>query len=211
MAKYPKDTLSPLKPPKPNFHSYPPGIIPKDLWPHSTSNNQKCHKWCYTPLCTFLPALQWCRNQMVIPTFYSGHQGIKSSRGFIKAQGPVSITKTNAFIKKSLAILIHSIPPREYWQYILKVYSRGSSKTSCQVSMLHQSNLVTTFISIQSGFIKTCISIIHHGKIIQHSSFPNMARYTLHQAANTASRIQYRPAVRLKDSSSQLFTYTSVL
>ncbi|MBW0592637.1 hypothetical protein O181_132352, partial [Austropuccinia psidii MF-1] len=43
-----------MKPPKPKSHSYPLGIIPKDLCPHSTSNNQKFHKWCYTPLCTFL-------------------------------------------------------------------------------------------------------------------------------------------------------------
>ncbi|MBW0588292.1 hypothetical protein O181_128007 [Austropuccinia psidii MF-1] len=33
-------------------------------------------------------------------------------------------------------------------------------------------------------------SFINHGKIIQPSSFPNLARYTLHQSVNTASRIQ---------------------
>ncbi|MBW0505778.1 hypothetical protein O181_045493 [Austropuccinia psidii MF-1] len=48
-------------------------------------------------------------------------------------------------------------------------------------------------------------------KIIQHSSFPNLDRYTLHQAVNAASRIQYRVAVSLKESSSQPFTYTSLL
>ncbi|MBW0507087.1 hypothetical protein O181_046802 [Austropuccinia psidii MF-1] len=154
----------------------------------------------------FPPAIQWCTNQMVIPTFSSGHQGSMSSRGFIKAQGPVSVSNTNDVIKQSLAILIHSISPREYWQYILKGYSRGSSKTMCQVSMLHQSSLETILISIQSEFIKTCISIIHNRKIIKDSSFPNLARYTLHKAVNTASRIQYRPAVSLKDSSSQCFT-----
>ncbi|MBW0542192.1 hypothetical protein O181_081907 [Austropuccinia psidii MF-1] len=107
-----------------------------------------------------------------------------SSRGFIKAQGLVSISNTNDIIKQSLAILINSLPPREYWRHTLKGYLRGSSKTSCQVSMLHQSYLTTTLVSIQSGLIKTCISIIHHGKIIQHSSFPNLARYTLHQTIN---------------------------
>ncbi|MBW0465038.1 hypothetical protein O181_004753 [Austropuccinia psidii MF-1] len=35
-----KDTLTPLKPSKTNFHQYPPGVISKDLWPFSTSNNQ---------------------------------------------------------------------------------------------------------------------------------------------------------------------------
>ncbi|MBW0541838.1 hypothetical protein O181_081553 [Austropuccinia psidii MF-1] len=134
-----------------------------------------------------------------------------SSRGFIKAQGPVSISNTNDIIKQSLAILTNSIPPREYWQNTLKGYSRGSSKTSFQVSMLHQSYLATTFISLQSGFIKTCISIIHHGKIIQHSSSPNLESYTLHQTINTASSIQYRTTASLKESSPQLFTYTSLL
>ncbi|MBW0555754.1 hypothetical protein O181_095469 [Austropuccinia psidii MF-1] len=159
----------------------------------------------------FSPAIQGHTNQMVISSFYSGHQGSTSSRGFIKAQGPVSISNTNDVIKQSLAILIHKIPPREYWQHTLKECSRGSSKTNCQVSMVHQSYLATTFISIQSVFIKTCISIIHHGKVIQHSSFPNLARYTLCQTINTASSIQYRPAASLKESSSQLFTYTSLL
>ncbi|MBW0470984.1 hypothetical protein O181_010699 [Austropuccinia psidii MF-1] len=125
-----------------------------------------------------------------------------SSIGFINAQGPVSISNTNDVIKQSLAILIHSIPTREYCQHTLNRYSRGSSKTSCQVSMLHQSYLATTFISIQSVFIKTCISIINHGKIIQHSSFPNLERYTLHQTINTASIIQYRTTASLKESSS---------
>ncbi|MBW0500107.1 hypothetical protein O181_039822 [Austropuccinia psidii MF-1] len=148
---------------------------------------------------------------MVISTFYSGHQGSTSCRGFIKAQGPVSISNTNDVIKQSLDIPIHNIPPKKYWKHTLKGYSRGSSKTSWQVSMLYQSYLETTFISIKSGFIKTCISIIHHGKIIQHSLFPNLARYTLYQTINTASSIQYRPAASLKESSSQRFTYTSVL
>ncbi|MBW0467137.1 hypothetical protein O181_006852 [Austropuccinia psidii MF-1] len=52
---------------------------------------------------------------------------------------------------------------------------------------------------------------IHLGKIIQPSSFPNLARYTLHQAVSTVSRIQYRTAASLKESSSQRFTYTSLL
>ncbi|MBW0506804.1 hypothetical protein O181_046519 [Austropuccinia psidii MF-1] len=132
----------------------------------------------------------------------TGHQGSRAG---------VIISNTDDAIKQSMVILTHSFPPREYWLFILKGYSRGSSKTSCQVSMLHQPNLATTFISIQSGFIKTCISIIHHGKIIQQTSFPNLARYTLHQTVNTASSIQYRPAASLKDSSSQPFTYTSLL
>ncbi|MBW0562340.1 hypothetical protein O181_102055 [Austropuccinia psidii MF-1] len=60
--------------------------------------------------------------------FSSGHQGITSSRGFIKGQGKVSISKTNDVNKQLLVILIHSIPPRAYWKFTLKGYSRGSSK-----------------------------------------------------------------------------------
>ncbi|MBW0546492.1 hypothetical protein O181_086207 [Austropuccinia psidii MF-1] len=103
-----------------------------------------------------------------------------------------------------------SITPREYEKSILKGYSRVNFKTDCQVSMLHQSTLETTLSSIQSCFIKTCISTIHPEKIIQLSYFPNLARYTLHQASNTASRIQYRPAFSLKESRSQPSIYTSL-
>ncbi|MBW0558683.1 hypothetical protein O181_098398 [Austropuccinia psidii MF-1] len=130
------------------------------------------------------------------------HQGSRAS---------VIISNTNDAIEQSMVILTNSIHPREYWLFILKGYSRGTSKTMCQGSMLHQSTLETQFISIPSGFINTCISIIHHGKIIQHSSFPNLARYKLHQTINTASTIQYRTTASLKESSSQRFTYTTLL
>ncbi|MBW0474217.1 hypothetical protein O181_013932 [Austropuccinia psidii MF-1] len=142
--------------------------------------------------------------------FSSVHQGT-SSRGFIKAQKKVSISNTNDAIKQSLVILIHSIPSSEYWQFIFKGYSRGSSKTTFQGSVLHQSNLATTFIQYSLDSSRPVFSIIHHGNFIQTSSFPNLERYTLHQEVNTASRIQYRPAVSLKKSRSQPFTYTSLL
>ncbi|MBW0513466.1 hypothetical protein O181_053181 [Austropuccinia psidii MF-1] len=141
----------------------------------------------------------------------SVHQGIRSSRGFIKAQGQVSISNTNDAIKQSLVILIHSIPPREYWQFILKGYSRGSSKTICQGSALHQYTLATRFIQYSMNSSRPVFSIIHHKDFIQPTSFPNLARYTFHQAVNAASRIPYRPAVSLKESSSQPFTYTSLI
>ncbi|MBW0471236.1 hypothetical protein O181_010951 [Austropuccinia psidii MF-1] len=174
-------------------------MIPKDLWQHSTFSNQKCHIWCYTPLCIFFQqqsnggnfkCLFQLFNRSSRHTFQRSHQGPRES---------VTISNTNDAIKKSMVILTHSIPLREYWLFILKGYSRGRSKKMCQGSMLHQSSLATTVILIQYGFIKTHISIIHHGKIIQHSSFPNMTRYTLHQTINTASSIQYRPAASLKE------------
>ncbi|MBW0493077.1 hypothetical protein O181_032792 [Austropuccinia psidii MF-1] len=183
----------------------------EDLWPLSTYNNQKCHKWFYTQLCIFFdsnPMAPTSNGYFNIP---QGHQGITSSRVFIKAKGQVSIPNTNESIKQSLVILMHIIPPREYWQFILKGDSRGSSKTIFQVSVLHQSTLATTFIQYSLDASRPVFSFIHHGKFIQPSSFPNFARYTLHEAVNKASRIKYRPAVSLKESSSQPFAYTSLL
>ncbi|MBW0567964.1 hypothetical protein O181_107679 [Austropuccinia psidii MF-1] len=96
---------------------------------------------------------------------------------------------------------------------ILAVHSQGIFKRQfpnnfprVSAPSIHLGNHIH---SIQSGFIKTCISLIHHGNFTQPSSFPNWARYKIHQAVNTASRIQSRPSVSLKESSSQLFTYTS--
>ncbi|MBW0524479.1 hypothetical protein O181_064194 [Austropuccinia psidii MF-1] len=122
-----------------------------------------------------------------------------SFQGFIKAQGQVLLSNINDAITPSLYILTHSIPPREYCQLILKGYLRGSFKTACQVSLLHQSTLATTFIQYSLDLSRPVFSIINPGKSNQLSSFLNVARYTLHQAVNTDSRIQYRPAFILKD------------
>ncbi|MBW0533309.1 hypothetical protein O181_073024 [Austropuccinia psidii MF-1] len=146
-------------------------------------------------------------NPMVeIPNVYfnfsTGHQGSRAS---------VIISNTNDAIKQSMVTLTHSIPPREKWLFILKGYSRGSSKTMLQGSMLHQSNLETQFIQFSLNSSRPVFSI--HTPWEDHSPqfISQSARYTLHQAVNTASRIQYRPAVSLKESGSQPFTYTSLL
>ncbi|MBW0559317.1 hypothetical protein O181_099032 [Austropuccinia psidii MF-1] len=158
----------------------------------------------------FSPEIQWCQNQIVIQTF---HQFIKASHteDSSRLKRKVSVSNTNDAIKQSLVILTHKIPPREYWQFFLKGYSRSSYKRICQVSVLHQSTLATTFIQYSLDSSRPVFPFIHHGKSIQPSSFPNLARYTLHQAANKASGIQYRPAVSLEESSSQFFPYTSLL
>ncbi|MBW0551765.1 hypothetical protein O181_091480 [Austropuccinia psidii MF-1] len=110
-----------------------------------------------------------------------------------------------------MVILTHSIPPREYWLFILKDIKEAVPKEfvkgQCSTNPPWQPNSFSTVLIHQDLYF----SIIHHGKIIQPGSFPNLARYTLHQAVNTASRIQYRPAVSLKESSSQPFPYTSLL
>ncbi|MBW0501528.1 hypothetical protein O181_041243 [Austropuccinia psidii MF-1] len=158
----------------------------------------------------FQSEIQWHQYQM----FISGVQQ------FIKAchledssrfKRKVSISSNNDAIKPSL-VNSHS-------QYsskgILEVHSKAIFKrkfqnnfSSVSAPSIHLGNHIH---SIQSGFIKICISFLHHGNFTQPSSFPDLARCTLPQYVNTASRIQYRPAVSLKDSSSQLFTYTSLL
>ncbi|MBW0527224.1 hypothetical protein O181_066939 [Austropuccinia psidii MF-1] len=99
----------------------------------------------------FSTEIQWPQYQRVIATF---HKVIKESHhpeDFIKAQGQVSLSNINDAIKQPLPILIHSTPPMEYWQFILKGYSRGSSKTICHVSRLHKSTLATIFIQYSLG------------------------------------------------------------
>ncbi|MBW0495034.1 hypothetical protein O181_034749 [Austropuccinia psidii MF-1] len=116
------------------------------------------------------------------------------------------------------------MPSRNQWLFSLTVFlqrNNGCSfsrdiqeaapkqyvKGKCSANPSWQRNSFSTVLIHQDLYF----SFIHNGKIIQCSSFPNLARYTLHQAVNTASRIQYRPAVSLKDSSSQIFTSTSLL
>ncbi|MBW0562991.1 hypothetical protein O181_102706, partial [Austropuccinia psidii MF-1] len=115
-------------------------------------------------------------------------------------------------------------PSSNQWLFSLTVFLQGNTgcsfsrdiqeavpkqcvKGQCSTNPPWQPNSFSTVLIHQDLYF----SFIHHGKIIQPSSFPNLARYTLHQAVNTASRIQYRPAVSLKESSSQPFTYTSLL
>ncbi|MBW0524271.1 hypothetical protein O181_063986 [Austropuccinia psidii MF-1] len=134
-----------------------------------------------------------------------------SSRGFIKAQGQVSISNTNDAIKQSLVILIHIIHPREYWKYILKGYSRGSSKTIYQVSVLHQSTLATRFIQYSLASSRPVFHSYTMGISFNPVHFSIWKGIHFIKQPNTASRIQYRPAVSLKESRSQIFTYTSLL
>ncbi|MBW0566224.1 hypothetical protein O181_105939 [Austropuccinia psidii MF-1] len=136
--------------------------------------------------------------------FSSGHQGT-SSRGFIKAQ------KKSVNLKYQL--LHQEIIGYSHSQYsskgILAFNSQGIFKRNLQNNFPRVSapsiHLGNHIHSIDSGFIKNCI--------FKHTpwEFPNLERYILHQAVNTAPRIQYRPAVSLKESSSQLFTYTTLL
>ncbi|MBW0484149.1 hypothetical protein O181_023864 [Austropuccinia psidii MF-1] len=143
--------------------------------------------------------------------FSTGHQGTPSRR-FIKAQGQVSQSQ------------MPMKPSSNQWLFSLRVFLQGNTgcsfsrdiqelgpkqvvKCQCSINPSWQPNSFSTVLIHQDLYFP----FIHHGKIIQPSSFPNLARYTLNQAVNTAPRIQYRPAVSPKESSSQLFTYTSLL
>ncbi|MBW0565889.1 hypothetical protein O181_105604 [Austropuccinia psidii MF-1] len=183
----------------------------KTFGPFQPSITQKYHIWCYTPLCIFFQQqsnggnFKWLFqlfNRSSRHTFRRIHQGSRAR---------VIISNTNDAIKQSMVILTHSIPPREYCLFILKGDSKGSSKTMCQGSMLHQSTLATQFIQYSLNSSRTVFSIHTSWEIIQQSSFPNLASYTLHQTINTALSIQYRTTAILKGSSSQLFTNTSLL
>ncbi|MBW0466270.1 hypothetical protein O181_005985 [Austropuccinia psidii MF-1] len=138
--------------------------------------------------------------------FIKAHHPEDSSSLKKKCQSPIPMTPSS----HHWLLLTHSIPPREYWKITLKGYSRGSSKTIFRVSVLHQSTLATRLIQYSLHSSRPVLSFIHHGKFIQPSLFPNLTRYKLHQEVNKGSRIQYRPAVSLKKSRSQVFTYTSL-
>ncbi|MBW0513762.1 hypothetical protein O181_053477 [Austropuccinia psidii MF-1] len=87
-----------------------------------------------------------------------------SARGFNTAQGQVLLLNSNDAIKQSLDINIHSIAPGQYGQLILRGYSRSSSKTIVQFSMLHQSTLATKFIQYGLYSSRPVFPIIHHGR-----------------------------------------------
>ncbi|MBW0563963.1 hypothetical protein O181_103678 [Austropuccinia psidii MF-1] len=145
----------------------------------------------------FSAAIQWHQYQMVILL------SIRSSRHIIQ-----SINKGS---RASVKALIPMMPSSNHWLFsftvfpkgILELHSQGIFKRQFQNNLsrvnapsIHLGNHIH---SIHSGFTKTCISFIQHGKIIQPSSFLNLARYTFHQTINTASSTQYRSAASLKE------------
>ncbi|MBW0516695.1 hypothetical protein O181_056410 [Austropuccinia psidii MF-1] len=79
---------------------------------------------------------------------------------------------------------------RDIQEEVPKQFAKGQ----CSINPPWQTHSLNT-VRIQK---RPFFSIIHLGNGIQPSSFPNLARYTINQAVNTASRIQYRQAVSLK-------------
>ncbi|MBW0465732.1 hypothetical protein O181_005447 [Austropuccinia psidii MF-1] len=147
---------------------------------------------------------------MFISTFYQvikeSHHPEDSSRLKDKCQTQVPMIPSSNHWLFSFTVFLQGNTVSSFSKDIQEAVPKQFSKGQCSIN-----SLGNHIHSIQSGFIKTCISTIHHGNFIPPSSFPNLARYKLHQGFHKASRIQYRPAVSLKESISQLLTFTNLL
>ncbi|MBW0475977.1 hypothetical protein O181_015692 [Austropuccinia psidii MF-1] len=125
--------------------------------------------------------------------------------------------------KRKVSISLPMRPSSNHWLFSFTVFLQGNTDISFSRDI--QEAFPKQFTKVQCSInpawkphsfqyslnpSRPVFSLIHHGNSIQPSSFPNLQRYTLHQAANTATRAEYRPAVSLKESSSQHFTYTSL-
>ncbi|MBW0506579.1 hypothetical protein O181_046294 [Austropuccinia psidii MF-1] len=101
--------------------------------------------------------------------FSTGHQGTPF-RGFIKAQGET----------------VHGNTCCSFSRDIQETVPKQCVKGQFCTNPPWQPNSFSKVLIHQDLYFP----FIHHGNIIQPSSFLNPARYTLHQAVNTALRIQ---------------------
>ncbi|MBW0551436.1 hypothetical protein O181_091151 [Austropuccinia psidii MF-1] len=148
-------------------------------------------------------------NPIVILTSYQiikAHHSEDSSRLKEKCQSQIPMKPSSNHCLFSFTVFFQGNTGSSFSRDVQEAVTNNLPRVSAA-----SINLGSHIHSRSSGFIKTCISITNHGNFIQPSSFTNLARYTLHQAVNTASRIQYRPAVSLQESISQALTYTSPL
>ncbi|MBW0550229.1 hypothetical protein O181_089944 [Austropuccinia psidii MF-1] len=109
-----------------------------------------------------------------------------------------------------MVICTHSIPSREYWQFILKGHARGSLKHfvkgQCSINPPWQPQLFK-------------YSPDSPRPVFNHTSWENHSTQFISQSGKVytpldnhkASSIQHRTTVSLKESSSQRFTFTSLL
>ncbi|MBW0520130.1 hypothetical protein O181_059845 [Austropuccinia psidii MF-1] len=144
--------------------------------------------------------LVFTRNPMVpisnvFFSFSSGHQ-VKSSRLKDNFQSQISMTPSSNHWILSFTVFLQGDTSNSFSRDIHEAVPKQFVNIVNSPS-IHLGNQIH---SIQSGFVKTFISIINHGNIIQPSSLLNLARYTFHQTVNTASSIQYRPAASMKES-----------
>ncbi|MBW0572455.1 hypothetical protein O181_112170 [Austropuccinia psidii MF-1] len=144
-------------------------------------------------------------------SFSTGYQGTPS-RELIKAEGQASqfqipMTPSGNQWLFSLTVSVQGNTGCSISRDIQEAVSKQCVKGQCSTNPPWQPNPFSTVLIHQDLYF----SFIHHGKIIQPSLFPNLARYTLHQTINTPSSIKYRTTASLKESSCQRFTYTSLL
>ncbi|MBW0517226.1 hypothetical protein O181_056941 [Austropuccinia psidii MF-1] len=132
----------------------------------------------YTILHPFSPVIQWCQHQKDHSTFHKSpkchviqrtHQG--SSSGVIP-QRPMTPSEIHWIFS------LQVFPPREYHQFI--------PKFQFSINPAWQSHSFQYSLDSSRRVFQSYIM----GKIIQCTSFPNLARYTLYQSVNTASTIQ---------------------
>ncbi|MBW0513566.1 hypothetical protein O181_053281 [Austropuccinia psidii MF-1] len=158
-------------------------------------------------------------------SFFNRNPIVPISDGYLSIQQVIKASchpENSSRLKDKCYSQIPMTPSSSHWVFSLTVFLKGNTDSHSQGIFRRQfqnnySSVSATSISlgnhmlsIQSGFIKTCIFNHTPWEVHPTQFFPNLARYTFHQTINTSSRIQYISAVSLKESSSQFFTYTSL-
>ena len=101
--------------------------------------------------------------------------------------------------------------PKEYCQFIRKYIQEAIHSVhsfSCQVSKLHSIHLGNHLLFNTVWIHQELYFILKHGKFIQPTSISILASCINSQNNQYSLKDQYRSVFSLKNSSSQLFTYT---
>ncbi|MBW0480096.1 hypothetical protein O181_019811 [Austropuccinia psidii MF-1] len=190
MANYQRETSSPLNPLKPNFHFYPPGITSGDPWLFSTSNNQKSNKWCYTPSFIFFqkqsngPNIKWLFEIFIRSSRNVIQEINQGSRASVKAQIPMTPSRNHWLF--SFTVFLQANTGSSFSRDIQEAVPKQPVKGQCSINLPWQPHSFNTVWIHQDLYF------------IQLSSFPNLARYTLHQA------IKYRFKDSIQTSSAKI-------
>ncbi|MBW0490306.1 hypothetical protein O181_030021 [Austropuccinia psidii MF-1] len=128
--------------------------------------------------------MQWHQYQMGVSAFHwviKSHHPEDSSRLREKCQSQIPMTPSSNHQLFSFKVFLQGNTSNSFSRDIQESVPKQFVK-SVNSPSIHLGNQDH---SIQSGLIETCISIVHHGEIIQHNSFLNLSRYTFHQTINT--------------------------
>ncbi|MBW0507418.1 hypothetical protein O181_047133 [Austropuccinia psidii MF-1] len=138
LAKTPKDTLSPLKPPKTHFSLISSWHHPKRPLATFTINYQKCRKWCYTPLFIFFsPEIQWGQYQIVISAFHQvikSHHPEDSSRLKEKYQSQIPIIPSSNHLLFSFTVFLQGNTGNSFSRDIQEAVPKQFSKCQCSIN-----------------------------------------------------------------------------